>query len=83
MKVSDYLDPRCISFIKSKERDDVLKDLVDVLFHYGKIEDSDQFLKAVLAREELVSTGVGMQVAIPHAKKDLYKEFFIINKMEI
>lgn len=77
MKVSDYLDPRCILFFKSEERDAALKELVDVLFHYGKIEEVESFYQAVLDREELVSTGVGMQVAIPHAKKDTFKDFFI------
>lgn len=77
MKVSDYLDSSCIHFCMTEERDSVLKELVDVLFDNGKIEDASTFYQAVLEREELVSTGVGMQVAIPHAKSDDFKEFFI------
>lgn len=77
MKVSDYLDSSCILFFKSAERDAALKELVDVLFQNGKVKDVDSFYQAVLDREELVSTGVGMQVAIPHAKKDTFKDFFI------
>lgn len=77
MKISDYLDSSCILFLESTNRDDALKELVDVLHSTKKIEDKEGFFKAVIDREELVSTGIGMQVAIPHAKKEDFNDFFI------
>ena len=77
MKISDYLDPRCILFLKATERDEALKELVDILFHCGKIEDKEALFQAVCKREELVSTGIGMGVAIPHAKLNQFDDFFI------
>lgn len=77
MKVSDYLDPRCVLFLNSDKRNEALKELVEVLAHCGKVEDKEAFYQAVLEREGLVSTGIGMQVAIPHAKGDVFKDFFL------
>jgi PTS system nitrogen regulatory IIA component len=77
MKISDYLDPSCIVFLNSETRDDALNELVDVLYACGKIPEKESFFASVIDREDLVSTGIGMQVAIPHAKKEGYKDFFI------
>lgn len=40
--------------------------------HYqcGHIHDTEKYLKAILAREELSSTGVGQMIAIPHAQDE-------------
>jgi nitrogen PTS system EIIA component len=77
MKIADFIDRQCITFLQSIERDAAIKELVDLLYTNGKIKDKNQFLQSVLAREELVSTGVGMQVAIPHAKHEDFSDFFI------
>lgn len=77
MNVSDYLDPRCVRFINPTTRDVALRELVDLLFHSGKIEDKEAFYHAILEREKIVSTGIGMGVAIPHAKLKGFDDFFI------
>lgn len=46
----------------------VLEELVGVLRDAGAVGDAGEVLRAVLAREEVLSTGVGDGVAIPHGK---------------
>jgi nitrogen PTS system EIIA component len=75
--LAHYLDRRAILFLNSTERDRALSELVDVLDRLEKLRDRDAFLAAVLAREKIVSTGIGMGVAIPHAKLPGYERFFI------
>jgi nitrogen PTS system EIIA component len=77
IKISTYLDERNILFLDEKSRDDVLSKMVESLFISGKIKDKDEFYKAVLEREKIISTGIGMGIAIPHAKKTFYEDFFI------
>lgn len=77
MKISDYLDPDCIVFLQSEKRNEALKELVEVLYNCKKISEKESFYQAVIDREELVSTGIGMHVAIPHAKKEDFEDFFI------
>ncbi len=77
IKISKYLDPRLIIFLKTETRDEALQAMVQVLQQQGKLEDSSIFYKAIIDRERLVSTGIGMGVAIPHAKLANYDDFFI------
>ncbi len=44
----------------------------------GYIPDEKAFSEAILEREDIMSTGIGLQVAIPHAKLKGIKEFFVI-----
>lgn len=75
--ISNYLDERLVAFLNVDSRDEALKALVDLLDTEGKLLDNETFYQAILGREKIVSTGVGMGVAIPHAKLEGYPHFFI------
>lgn len=77
LKISKYLNPKLMTFIHSTERNDALKELVELLDMQKKLEDKDAFYQAILEREKIVSTGIGMGVAVPHAKLADYDTFFI------
>jgi nitrogen PTS system EIIA component len=75
--ISKYLDERLVFFLEAAHRDDALKALVDGLDEAGKLKDKERFFQAILERERIVSTAIGMGVAIPHAKLEGYSDFFI------
>lgn len=75
--ISNYLDERLVAFLDVDNRDAALKTLVDLLDAEGKLLDNQTFFHAILERERIVSTGIGMGVAIPHAKLEGYPNFFI------
>lgn len=77
MHISKYLDERLVIFLEEQTREDVISLMVDLLHREKKIEDKEQFLQAILEREKIVSTGIGIEVAIPHAKVPGKSEFFI------
>jgi len=77
LKISDYLDLENITFLKSTKRKDVILELVNLLYNSKKINDSDLFYKKIIERENVVSTAIGMGVAIPHAKLNQFNDFFI------
>ena len=77
MAISDYLDPRIVVFLESEKRDDVLQELVMLLEKTHKLYNAEVFYQAILEREKIVSTGIGLGVAIPHAKLEGYEGFFI------
>ena len=77
MRISEYLDSRLIVFLDSKTRDQAIDALVDVLDGAEELVDKQAFRKAILYREKLVSTGIGMGVAVPHAKMKEFDDFFI------
>ena len=65
-----------VARLKSKRRDDVIKELVQALGKSGKIpKDSvDVISKAVIKRENEASTGIGKGVAVPHMKSKVVSE---------
>jgi PTS system nitrogen regulatory IIA component len=75
--ISDYLDPRLVLFLESENRDDALQELVALLNKSAKLRNPELFYQAILEREKIVSTGIGLGVAIPHAKLEGYDDFFI------
>lgn len=76
-KISKYLDSELVAFIDANTRDEVVHALVDLTYSKSKISDKDAFYAAVINREKIVSTGIGMAVAIPHAKLTNFDDFFI------
>ena len=76
IKISDYLALKNILFLDVATREEAISKLVDNLDINAKL-DKKVFYEAVITRENIVSTGVGMGVAIPHAKMEDIPDFFI------
>ncbi|HCX73096.1 MAG TPA: PTS mannose transporter subunit IIAB [Candidatus Cloacimonas sp.] len=52
-----------------------IDEMVEFLYEQGVINSTEQFLQAVWQRENIMSTGIGHQIAIPHAHSSVVKEF--------
>ena len=71
MKLSSFTDPRFIDLaVAGTDKDSVISSLAGLLSRSPNLRDKDAFLRDVLSRERLVTTGVGHGVAFPHAKSD-------------
>ena len=77
MEIFHYLDPNLVMFLDTSSRDETLHEIVHKIFLAGKLEEEEDFYQAILSREEIVSTGIGMGVAIPHAKLPSFDRFFV------
>lgn len=71
------MDPKLVAFLSVERRDDAISAMVDLVNAAGKLADKQAFYHAIMDREKVVSTGIGMGVAIPHAKLPEYDDFFI------
>jgi PTS system fructose-specific IIC component len=68
-KISEQLPRSAILLdIQAKEKFDVIRELARPLLATGAITDEDEFVQAIVRRENMESTGIGMGVAIPHAR---------------
>lgn len=75
MATKDMFSKNRICFdLKATNKDEAIKELIEILYDDGKITDKEKFRQAVLKREEEFSTGIGMGIAIPHGKSDAVKE---------
>jgi PTS system nitrogen regulatory IIA component len=75
--IRDYLDENLVVHLDVHSQSEALSALVEVLDKEGKLRDKESFYQAILDREKIVSTGIGIGVAIPHAKLQGYDEFFV------
>ena len=71
MKFSDFVASEAIrSHVHADSKEGVVREMAQSLVDAGKIAaaDLEGIVKAILKREELVSTGIGRGVAVPHTK---------------
>lgn len=71
MKLSDIMvSDAIVPELKAKTRDEAIEELVESLADAGAIAKKNvkDVVKAVLAREQQATTGIGKGVALPHAK---------------
>ncbi|HEX8693354.1 MAG TPA: PTS sugar transporter subunit IIA [Longimicrobium sp.] len=69
MLLSELLTPERVRVpLEARTKDAVLEELVGVLRDTGAVGSADDVLQAVRQREEVLSTGIGSGVAIPHGK---------------
>lgn len=69
MKITDLLSENAVNLqVKASGKEDVLRQAVDLMAKQGVITDKEEYLAAVLAREEESTTGVGDGIAIPHGR---------------
>jgi len=75
----DFLNIKAIKLqMESSEKEDALKELVDVLVETQALDDKKSIVKSLIERENLGSTGIGQGIAIPHGKTDLVKELVAV-----
>jgi len=71
MKLSSFTDPRFVDLsLEGADKVSVISSLCRLMAESRSVSDGDALLRDVLAREELVTTGVGHGVAFPHAKSE-------------
>lgn len=56
--------------LKANTRDDAIEAMIDDLYQDGAVTDRVAFQKTIMNRENESTTGIGMNVAIPHGKSE-------------
>ena len=76
--IADYIKVEAIELdLKSKNKNSVIKELYENIKKLGLVKDEEGALKDLFAREEMGSTGIGKNVALPHAKTDSVDELIM------
>jgi nitrogen PTS system EIIA component len=77
-RITDYLSEDLVAILNTNSRNRAISSLVELIQKSGKLKDIKVFHKAILERENKISTGIGMGIAIPHAKIPELNDFFIV-----
>lgn len=69
MKITNLINLDCIKLDgKAKDKNDVINQLVELMSKGENVTDKEALRNALLEREKLSTTGIGGEIAIPHAK---------------
>lgn len=75
-KLADVLKKEAVKVsLVGSTRDEVIKELLELLDDGDNFPDKKQIFKAVLEREHIMTTGVGNGIAIPHCKHESCSDF--------
>ena len=77
MRLADRLSPSRILALRGRTKDDVLRELVAAVAAAPGVRDHDELLQAIFDRERILSTGIGLGIAVPHAKLESVDEFVV------
>jgi len=67
-ELARVLVPQRVLILDSKTKKDALLALADCLGLAAEIKDREALVQAIFYREELMSTGIGMGIGVPHVR---------------
>lgn len=74
MRITDLLKKQSIALsVSVKDKSEAIDTLVDLHTKSGNLNDAAVYKEGILAREQMGTTAIGMEVAIPHAKSEAVK----------
>ena len=68
MILSNVLNKKRILFLDCTTKAEALKSLIDSLSDAPEITDREELAEGIFHREELMSTGIGLGIAVPHVR---------------
>lgn len=77
--ISQYLSPELIiTDLRGQTKEEVIQEMVDLLYRKDIIKDRDEILKSIWEREKIMSTGMQHGVAIPHCRTDSVNDLICV-----
>ncbi|MDP4177650.1 MAG: PTS sugar transporter subunit IIA [Bacillota bacterium] len=74
MDIDNLFSSERINFnLISANKNEIIEELIHMIYLDGKITNEEEFKKEVFKREQEFSTGIGMGIAVPHAKSKYVK----------
>ncbi len=78
MKIVPFLkEERICLTMEAQSKEEAIKKMGELIRDAEEVVDFDGFMNDVFEREKLSTTGIGKEVAIPHARTDNVKKFLI------
>ncbi len=83
MELKEYLDEKLIFLLEGKKKKDVLLELIEAICKNKNLNNKKEIKYAILHREKLMSTGIGLGIGVPHIRIKGIKDLIVavgINK---
>jgi PTS system nitrogen regulatory IIA component len=66
--IGDILSRDRVMLMDETEKEPALRLVADLIARSPRVRDRDELLRAIFAREDLMSTGIGFGIAVPHVR---------------
>ncbi len=77
MELKDYIDKNLIFVFKKKKKKKVLNDLIDLICKNKEFDNKKEIKDAIFYREQLMSTGIGLGIGVPHIRIKGIKDLIV------
>ena len=68
MSLADHFTPDCVRFLSGSNKAETIEELLNRLAERYALDNRDEVAAAIRRREELMSTGIGLGIAVPHVR---------------
>jgi nitrogen PTS system EIIA component len=77
LKVSELVSIDRIKVFENIDKETVLNELIVLMSESGAVKNPEDFKKSVFERENIMSTSIGLGIAIPHVRLDSITEMIM------
>ena len=77
MNFDNLLTLDTIDILDEATHKDVIEKLISMMRGSEKIANIDELRNSIFDREKIISTGIGLGLAIPHARNEFVREFMM------
>ena len=77
ISLESILPPERVRLLESTNKEDALRELAKTVSEAPEVGDGERLIGAILERESIMSTGIGLGIAIPHAKIESVTDFVV------
>ncbi len=70
MEIKEVLDKNLICVLNSGSKEKAILELIGLLEKTGRMKDTKELKKNIFHREKLMSTGIGLGLAVPHTRME-------------
>ena len=78
LKIANFISTERIAFFeKDATKKEIIDKLIELVSTSDNVENKEAFKKDIWERESIMSTGIGLGIAIPHARTPFVKDIVI------
>ena len=77
ISLESILPPERVLLLESTNKKDALRELARTVSEAPEVADGERLIEAIMEREAIMSTGIGLGIAIPHAKIESVTDFVV------
>ncbi len=68
MELNEFIDKDRVCILQGNKKKEVLLELIELISQQGEVHDIERLKDAIFYREKLMSTGIGLGIAVPHVR---------------